>query len=177
MPSIATRSTATGSGRGNGFPPRTIPPARRSGDWSAESTDEVNTIGGGIRFQLIPKRLDLDVRYSYSEVTGDIEFASPLGGAEDPNPYVPAAFPEMDNTKLHTLDAKLKYAIGKGFSLTIGYLWEKFDYDDFNSQGFTNVPTDDAGLYNGALLIGTLPKTTMSTWPTPNSPTDSDSGA
>ena len=140
------------------FPTADDPFGSESGDWSAENTDEVNTIGGGIRFQLIPKRLDLDVRYSYSKATGDIEFASPLGGAEDPNPYVPAAFPEVDDTKFHTLNAKLKYAFGKGFSVTLGYLWEKFDYDDFNTQGFTNVPADDAGLYKGALLSGTFPE-------------------
>ena len=40
--------------------------------------------------------------------------------------------------------------------MTMGYLWEKFDFDDFDNQGYMNVPTDVADLYQGALLMGTL---------------------
>ena len=54
------------------------------------------------------------------------------------------------------LKADLKYNVWKGLSVTLGYLWEKFDFDDFQNQGFTNIPTDLSDLYQGALLMGNL---------------------
>ena len=116
--------------------------------WKAEGEDVVNTIGGGIQFAVIPQRLDLKVTYSYSEVDGEIDFSIPGG-------TVPS-FNTVDDTKLHTLDANLKYNIWGGYFVTVGYLWEKFDYDDFNKEGFSSVPTDAAGNLNGAILSDTL---------------------
>ena len=40
--------------------------------------------------------------------------------------------------------------------MTLGYTWEKFDYDDYNKEGFTNVPTDASGNFQGAILSDTL---------------------
>jgi hypothetical protein len=57
---------------------------------------------------------------------------------------------------LHRLDASLKYNIWKGFFVTLGYVWEKFDYDDYNTDGFTYVPADAGGNYQGAVLSDTL---------------------
>jgi hypothetical protein len=45
----------------------------------------------------------------------------------------------------------------KHWLLTLGYLWEKLDYGDFNTEGCTNVPLDTGGNYNGAYLMGPLP--------------------
>jgi MtrB/PioB family decaheme-associated outer membrane protein len=117
-------------------------------EWFAESKDVLNTFGGGIKFALIPNRLDFDLSYSYSKVDGNINFFAPAEAT--------APFTSVDNSRLQILNAKLNYDIGRGFFLTLGYLWEKFDYDDFEIQGFTYVPTDPGGLYQGALLMGTL---------------------
>jgi MtrB/PioB family decaheme-associated outer membrane protein len=117
-------------------------------EWFAENEDRVHTVGAGIDISLIPKRLDLSVSYSLSDVDGDIHFFAPAQDTSD--------FPIVDETRLQILNAKLKCHVGKGFYVTLGYLYEKFDFDDFQNQGFTNVPTDTAGLYNGALLKGTL---------------------
>jgi len=40
--------------------------------------------------------------------------------------------------------------------VTLGYIWEKFDYDDYTKEGFTYVPADAAGNFNGAVLADTL---------------------
>jgi len=117
-------------------------------EWFAENEDRVHTVGAGIDISLIPKRLDLSVSYSLSDVDGDILFFTP---AQDTS-----GFPIVDETRLQILNAKLKCHVGKGFYVTVGYLYEKFDFDDFQNQGFAYVPTDTAGLYNGALLMGTL---------------------
>lgn len=117
-------------------------------EWLAENEDRVHTVGAGIDISLIPKRLDLSVSYSLSDVDGDIHFFTPAQDTSD--------FPIVDETRLQTLDASLKCHVARGFYVSVGYLYEKFDFDDFQNQGFTHVPTDTTGLYNGAFLMGTL---------------------
>jgi hypothetical protein len=118
-------------------------------DWFSRSQDIVNTAGAGANVALIPNRLHFDVSYSYSDVDGNVDFFTPA--------VATAEFPIVDETTLQILNAKLKYRAWKGLSFTLGYLWEKFDYDDFNTQGFTNIPVDAAGNYNEAYLMNTLP--------------------
>jgi MtrB/PioB family decaheme-associated outer membrane protein len=112
-------------------------------DWNAKGRDVINTAGGGIKFGIIPDRLDFDISYSYSRVDGNIDFNVPGGGAVD--------WDSVDETELHILDTKLSYHIWKGCFLTLGYVYEKFKYDDYNVEGFTYTPTD-------AILAGTLPQ-------------------
>jgi hypothetical protein len=68
------------------------------------------------------------------------------------------SFTSVDDIETHTLNARLQYRVWKGLSIALGALWERYDVDDFNNRGFTNIPTTAAGTYNGALLMGTLPK-------------------
>ena len=76
------------------------------------------------------------------------DFDIPGGGVVD--------FDTVDETTLHVLDAKFNYNIGWGFYITLGYLYENFDFDDYQLDGFQLVPTDAAGAYNGAILADTL---------------------
>jgi MtrB/PioB family decaheme-associated outer membrane protein len=117
-------------------------------DWKADGQDRINTFGGGISYAVIPERLDFNLKYSYSKVDGKIDFSIPNGSVED--------FDTVDDSTLQTLDAKLKYNIWGGCFVTLGYVWENFDYDDYNKEGFTFVPTDAAGNFNGAVLADTL---------------------
>jgi MtrB/PioB family decaheme-associated outer membrane protein len=117
-------------------------------DWKAEGKDKVNTFGGGITYAVILDKLDFKFTYSYSDIDGKIDFSLPNGS-------VPS-FDTVDDTKFHTLDANLKYNMWGGFFVTLGYTWEKFDYDDYNQEGFTNVPTDTGGNFQGAILSDTL---------------------
>ena len=119
-------------------------------DWTAKGEDQVNTLGGGVTLALIPARLDLELTYAYSKVDGNIAFSSPSGLFAD--------FTAVDDTTLHTLNSKMRYYFSHNLYLTLGYLWEKFDYEDYNTQGFAYVPTDASGNYQGALLAGTLPQ-------------------
>jgi hypothetical protein len=117
-------------------------------DWKAEGKDKVNTFGGGITYAVILDKLDFKFTYSYSDIDGKIDFSLPNGS-------VPS-FDTVDDTKFHTLDTNLKYNMWGGFFVTLGYTWEKFDYDDYNQEGFTNVPTDTGGNFQGAILSDTL---------------------
>ncbi len=117
-------------------------------NWTAEGEDRVDTFGGGITYAIIPERLDFNLKYAYTKVDGKIDFSIPSGSASN--------FDQVDDSTLQTLDAKLKYNIWGGYFVTLGYVWEKFDYDDYNKDGFTFVPTDAAGNFNGAVLADTL---------------------
>jgi MtrB/PioB family decaheme-associated outer membrane protein len=117
-------------------------------DWRADGEDRVDTFGCAVTYAVIPGRLDFNLSYSYSKVDGKIDFSIPNGSVTD--------FDTVDDSTLQTLDAKLKYNIWGGCFVTLGYVWEKFDYDDYNKEGFTFVPTDAAGNFNGAVLADTL---------------------
>ncbi len=120
-------------------------------DWNADGKDLVDTVGGGFKLALIPERLDLDLVYAYSKVDGNLEFSSPSGSFD--------GFSAVDDTKTHMLNTKLIYHnTALDFDVTVGYFWEKFDYTDFAAENFSHVPTDAAGNYQGALLVGTLPQ-------------------
>ena len=120
-------------------------------DWTAEGKDLVDTLGGGIKLALVPDLLDLDLIYAYSDVDGNLEFSSPAGSFDD--------FSAVDDATTHMLNTKLIYHnTALDFDVAVGYLWEKFDYSDFAAEGFSYVPTDTAGNYQGALLAGTLPQ-------------------
>jgi MtrB/PioB family decaheme-associated outer membrane protein len=112
-------------------------------DWDSTGEDIVNTIGTNAKAVLIPGWLDLDLSYSLSDVDSNIDFFSPAVATSE--------FTTVDETKLHVLEAKLNYRATQSWTFTFGYLWEKFDYDDFNKEGFTFTPAD-------ALFMGTLPE-------------------
>jgi len=119
-------------------------------DWFARSKDIVNTFGAGLQTVLIPEKLDLDISYAFSDVDGKIDFFTPAVDTDD--------FNNVDDTRLHILETKLNYRPWKPWLFTLGYVYENFDYDDYNEDGFTNVPTDAGGTSNGAYLMGTLPQ-------------------
>jgi opacity protein-like surface antigen len=137
----------------------TEPGLESNSNWDADHEDKVNTVGLGVDVAILPKKLSLKVAYSYSRSDGKIRLSSPVGtAATDNNAFTPVDFTEVDDVKLHTLNARLRYQVNKSLAVAVGYMWEKFDIRDFNLSGFTNVPTTAAGAYNGALLMGTLPK-------------------
>lgn len=111
-------------------------------DWFSKSEDTVHTVGGGIKAVLIPQLLESEVKYTFSDVDGTIDFYSPA------SPTIP--FDEVDNSRFHLLEALLKYHFRKDMTATFGFLWEKFEYADFDTQGFTYTPAD-------AIFMGTLP--------------------
>ena len=119
-------------------------------DWFSRSEDIVNTVGARVQAGLIPDKLDLDISYSFADVDGKIDFYTPAADTDD--------FNTVDETTIHILETKLNYTAWKPLVFTLGHIYEKFDYDDYNKDGFSNVPTDAGGNSNGAYLMGTLPE-------------------
>ena len=123
-----------------------------TGDWTVTGEDKIQTIGGNLRTRFFSDNLDLDISYSYSKADGVLDFTS--NGTE----Y--SSLNNVDDSKFHTLEAEMNYKMGEKWTCSLGYLWEKAVYRDFNKEGFTYVPSDgsDIGFYQGALLMGILPE-------------------
>ena len=112
-------------------------------EWLSESEDMIHTLGVGLNRKQILDRLDFDISYAYTFGDGDLDFFTPA--------FTTADFGTVDETELHILKTNLVYQWTDNISIGVGHLWEKFEYDDFNVQDFTNTP-------DGAVLLGTLPE-------------------
>ena len=127
-------------------------------NWSANAEDKIHTVGGGVSFTIMPKVLFFDVDYTYTDAHGTMDFASPLGtAADDLNAYVPQPYDSVDRTILQRVNPKVRYKIDKSWDLTVGYLWERYDFNDFAGDNFVNVPVTATGAFNGAVLGGSYP--------------------
>lgn len=143
---------------GLGDPHVTEPGIVSNSNWSADTEDEINTIGAGVNIIIVPDVLTLKTTYTFSDADGTIDFASPLGTEEDDiNPFIPVSFDDVDDIKIHTLNPKLTLAITENLSLILGYLWERYEAEDINKTGYKSVPRTAEGAYNASLLMGTLP--------------------
>ena len=127
-------------------------------NWSAELTDDIHTVGAGFDWALIPDRVILSVTYWLSAADGKASFDSPIGTSQnDANPFEPKDFSDIDDIIINSVNPELTFPIRKNLSVSLGYLWEKYDVGDYNKEGFTYVPRTPSGDYNGALLMWTLP--------------------
>lgn len=140
--------------------PNNQPPYDDPSNWTAQNESKVNTIGLGLNWNLSPKKLDFNLSYAFEKADGNTQFSSVVGGSSttDNNNFTPAPFPQVDTTKRHTLDTGFKYHLLDDFALAFGYFWEKYDINDFTLNGFANIPTAPNGNFNGAVLLGALPK-------------------
>jgi hypothetical protein len=104
-------------------------------DWTAENTDEAQTLGGGVNFAIIPDRIGLDVSARYQTVDGFADLFSPPGGAPD----VAFSIPQVDDTRIVTLSAELDYTLLETWELAVGGWLERYrirDAQTSNSQPY-----------------------------------------
>jgi MtrB/PioB family decaheme-associated outer membrane protein len=94
-------------------------------DWFAQSDDKFYTGTIGLRHPRIIGKLGADIEYTYARSSGEIE-SSNGGSTSD--------FPEL-KTKHHQLKLGLDYPYSDAFSLRFGYMYEKFDADDWALEG------------------------------------------
>jgi hypothetical protein len=124
-------------------------------NWEARPRDDIDTASVGLEAYLVPKRLRVNVAYTYSRTDGSIAYASPLGvAANDVNAFEPAPFTDVDDITFHSVNPELEYRIDERLALTAGYLFEKFATSDVNYRGFTYTPRNLAGGINAGLLMG-----------------------
>lgn len=100
-------------------------------DWTAENTDEAQTLGGGVTFTIIPQRVDLDVSARYQSVDGFADLFSPPGGTPD----VAFSIPQVDDTRITTLSAELDYTFIESWELAVGGWLERYRIRDAQTSG------------------------------------------
>jgi MtrB/PioB family decaheme-associated outer membrane protein len=127
-------------------------------NWNADTEDIIHTIGAGATFTFIPKKLFFDLNYAYVIAKGNVNFKSPVGTAlNDANAFDPGSFDQVDNSTAHRVNPSLRYKITKAVTVSLGYLWERYTFHDFEGIGYSAVPTTATGAYNGALLGSSYP--------------------
>lgn len=103
--------------------------------WRSNVVDTVNTVGVGATLQLVPERLVLDARYSFS-------FSDVKVDTFNPNPIVATGpFTTLDNaiandwptvkSRLHEVIADLGWRLSPNARAGLRYLFQSYDLDDF----------------------------------------------
>lgn len=131
---------------------------REPGRWTADSRMRVTTVGFGFDYPVRPRKLDLLLDLTHSVSNGGIALFSPLGtSANDRNAYTPLPFESVEDSKLMRLDARLRYAFDHRLTGSLGWAYERFDYGDYQAEGFTNSPVQTSnGTWRTILAAGTL---------------------
>ncbi len=124
-------------------------------NWTADTEDKIHTVGASATVTLIAKKLFFDLNYAYIMADGSLKFDSPLGAdGEDANAFVPGSYGDVDSSRGHRVNPSFRYRVTKEGTISVGYLWEKYSFDDYQQVGFSPVPTNAEGNFNGALLSG-----------------------
>jgi len=137
-------------------PFRTEPGLDSPSNWTADTTDEIDSVAFGLEVELIPERLRLDLAYTWSKSDGMIAYGSPIGEVDN-NPGTPADFAAVDDVTWYNLNPELEYTVGERLAISLAYVRERYEILDFNDEGFELVPTAPDGSFNGGLFMGTLP--------------------
>ncbi len=110
--------------------------------WLVEGIDKDNVIGAGVKFIIIPEKLDMDLKYSYAMTDGTIK----------PDGYAVIAM--VDDSERHTLNLNFKYKVRKSFHIDLGVFWESLQFKDYNKEGFDNYNYgQDGNYFTGGALI------------------------
>ncbi len=111
-------------------------------EWIVEGIDKDSTVGVGIKFKVIPQKLDMDLRYAYAMTDGTIK---PSGFA---------VLTTVDDSERHTLNLNFKYKVRKFLHVDLGVFWESFRFKDYNKEGFENYAYgQDGNYFTGGALI------------------------
>ncbi len=123
------------------------PPTPTAFNWTVSETDYNWAYGVGTEIYAMPKKLTFRFQYSYVKSKGFADYTFLLGA----NPLPPTR--TQDNIDIGTLDNyTLNYFLVKGtynpiksLSLSLGYVYEKYIYDDAQLNGYQYVPLSSTG--------------------------------
>ena len=131
-----------------------LPPTPTNFNWTAAQKNENYSYTAGAEIFIIPEKLTLLLQYSYLQADGSVDYTYLLGA----NP-LPAGrtqdnidLSNWDGYKLSYFCIKLSYNVTKALSVAAGYVYEKYDYNDAQYDGYQYVPATTGT--NGAYLTG-----------------------
>jgi MtrB/PioB family decaheme-associated outer membrane protein len=137
----------------SGFDP-SLPPTPTAFNWDATQTDRSYAYQIGADISLVPGKWTLQLGYSYIHSDGSVDYSYLLG----PNPLPPGRTQDnidiynWDNYSLQSYLVRLNYDATKNWSFHVGYVHEKYNYDDAQYDGYQFVPATTGT--NGAYLTG-----------------------
>jgi hypothetical protein len=95
-------------------------------DWTARARDTFDTLGAGIKWKIVPERLELGLDYVYATSEGSLDVESDLVDL--------GTLPDF-GTRRHTLDIHATYRLRRDLDLRLGYLYERYRSDDWTLDG------------------------------------------
>lgn len=95
-------------------------------DWSASNKDEFHTFGGGFRIRQIGDKLNVQLDYTRSVGTTDIDLRSAGGGLSE--------FPDLEST-LDFLRLKLSYRQSDRLELNLNLRYQSISVEDWALEG------------------------------------------
>jgi MtrB/PioB family decaheme-associated outer membrane protein len=124
-----------------------LPPSPTAFNWTVTETDRNYVYGLGTDVYALPKKLTFTFQYSYVKSRGSADYTYLLGL----NPIPPTR--TQDNIDINDLDsyslryylAKVTYTPVKPLSLSLGWAYEKYIYDDAQFNGYQYVPLSSTG--------------------------------
>jgi MtrB/PioB family decaheme-associated outer membrane protein len=130
-----------------------LPPTPTDFNWTATETDRNYAYGLGSDIYAIPKKLIFKLQYTFIQSQGSADYTYLLGS----NPIPPTR--TQDNIDITSLDSytlryfliKATYNPIKSLSLSLGYAYEKYVYDDGQFNGYQYVPLSSTGATLGYL--------------------------
>ena len=119
-------------------------------DWTTDGKDYVHTIGGGLDYVVIPKKLTFNLDYSISQAHSRTDASGPNPNAVD--------YPAVRN-RFQQLDAMFRYDIARGVFVRTGYRFERYDENDFATTALVGgndiqpfVPNTGRTMFLGAYV-------------------------
>jgi MtrB/PioB family decaheme-associated outer membrane protein len=121
-------------------------------DWISDNVDTFHTIHAGLRATLIPELLDLLFEASYARGDSEIKTRNPVtprsGTAAQRTSATAKPFPDLENTLLR-LGTAVRYRFAKAWSVSLGYLFEKFDETNFRTDTLNPFQAATTSIYLG----------------------------
>ncbi len=124
-----------------------LEPTATDFNWTVTETSRNYAYGVGTDIYAIPKKLTLKLQYTYIKSQGFADYTYLLGL----NPIPPTRTQDnidISNLDNYTLDyflAKATYQPFKLLSLSFGYAYERYKYDDAQLNGYQYVPMSATG--------------------------------
>jgi hypothetical protein len=132
-----------------------LPPTSTANfNWTAAQKNENYSYTAGTEIFIIPEKLTLLLQYSYLQADGSVDYTYLLGAVPLPAGRTQdnIDLSNWDGYKLSYFCIKLSYNMAKAISVAAGYVYEKYDYNDAQYDGYQYVPATTGS--NGAYLTG-----------------------
>ncbi len=110
------------------FPDVAVEAADTDSNWSANHEDINETIGLSFILNLMEDRLQISSNFTYSKSNTAISFGA------GPNLTPPTNLPDL-KTELHSVDLTGKYRLTEKFLVGLGYEYERYTSDDWQTDG------------------------------------------